>query len=94
MDRNELPLEPPHLGVSSGVPKAIFEPIARLAQTVHQMDLKELLLDPHHVGVQLAASKLISKPMVRLAQTVHLSCVEINKTSKQTEKSFHLTHVT
>jgi hypothetical protein len=81
MDQNELPLDPPHLGDPSGVPKAIFEPIAHSAQTVHQMDLKELLLDPHHVGVS-GASKLIPKPMVRLAQTVHLSCVEINKTSK------------
>jgi len=31
--------------------------------------------------------------MVHSAQTMHLSCIEIN-TSKQTETSFHLTHVT
>jgi hypothetical protein len=35
MDQNELPLDQCHLGVPSGVPKMIFEPIARLAQTVH-----------------------------------------------------------
>ena len=33
-------------------------------------------------------------PMVRLAHIVHLSCVEINTISKQTEMSFHFTHVT
>jgi hypothetical protein len=59
-----------------------------------QMDRKELLLDPHHVGVQSGASKLISKPMVRLALTVFISFVEINRTSKWTETSFHLTHIT
>jgi hypothetical protein len=54
----------------------------------------ELPLDPRHVGVQLGASKIISELMVRSTQTVHLSCAEINTTSKQTETSFHLTHVT
>jgi len=34
------------------------------------------------------------EPMVRLAHIVHLSCVEINTISKQTETSFHFTHVT
>jgi hypothetical protein len=37
---------------------------------------------------------MISDLMVRLAQTEHLSYVEINTISKQTETSFHLTHVT
>jgi hypothetical protein len=32
--------------------------------------------------------------MVRSAQIVHLSCAEINTISKQTETSFHLTHIT
>jgi hypothetical protein len=36
----------------------------------------------------------IYEPMVRSAQTVHLSYALINTTSKQTEMSFHLTHVT
>jgi hypothetical protein len=35
MERNELSLEPRHLGVPSGVPIMIFEPMVRLAQTVH-----------------------------------------------------------
>jgi hypothetical protein len=34
-DRIELPLEPPHLGVPSGVAKMISKPMVRLAQTVH-----------------------------------------------------------
>jgi hypothetical protein len=35
MDWNELPLEPRHLGVSSGGSKMIFNLIVRLVQTVH-----------------------------------------------------------
>jgi hypothetical protein len=35
MDWNKLPLEPRHLGVSSGVSKMISDPIVHLAQTVH-----------------------------------------------------------
>jgi hypothetical protein len=35
MDQNELSLEPRHLGVPLGVYKPIFEPMVRLAQTVH-----------------------------------------------------------
>jgi hypothetical protein len=34
-DSNKLPLEPRHLGVSSGAPKMICEPMVHLAQTVH-----------------------------------------------------------
>jgi hypothetical protein len=36
MDRNELPLEPHHLGVPSGASKLIYEPMVCLAQTMHQ----------------------------------------------------------
>jgi hypothetical protein len=62
--------------------------------TLSQMDQNELPLDSRHIGVPLGASKMISWPMVRSAQTVHLSCAEINTISKQTETSFHLTHIT
>jgi hypothetical protein len=34
-DQIELPLEPCHLGVTLGASKMIFEPMVRLAQTVH-----------------------------------------------------------
>jgi hypothetical protein len=34
-DSNKLPLEPHHLGVSSGVSKTISEPMVRSAQAVH-----------------------------------------------------------
>jgi hypothetical protein len=37
MDRNELPLEPRHLGVPSGASKMIYEPMVCLAQTVHHL---------------------------------------------------------
>jgi hypothetical protein len=36
MDRNELPLEPRHLGVPSSASKMIYDPMVCLAQTVHQ----------------------------------------------------------
>jgi aminoglycoside N3'-acetyltransferase len=35
MDSNKLPLEPCHLGLSSGASKTISEPMAHSAQTVH-----------------------------------------------------------
>jgi hypothetical protein len=35
MDQSEHPLKPRHLGVPSGAPKRISEPMVRLAQTVH-----------------------------------------------------------
>jgi hypothetical protein len=35
MDRNELPLDPRHLGVPSGVPKMISMPVVHSAQTLH-----------------------------------------------------------
>jgi len=35
MDRNELPLEPRHVGVPSGASKMISEPMVRLAQIMH-----------------------------------------------------------
>jgi hypothetical protein len=35
MDQNKHPLEPRHLGVSSGASKIIFEPMVRLAQSMH-----------------------------------------------------------
>jgi hypothetical protein len=35
MDRNELPLDPRHLGVQSGAYKMIYEPMVHLAQTMY-----------------------------------------------------------
>jgi len=35
MDQNELPLDPRHVGVPSGVPKMIYEPMVRSMQTMH-----------------------------------------------------------
>jgi hypothetical protein len=51
-------------------------------------------MDPHHLGVPSGAPKKISLHVVHSAQTVHLSFAEINTFSKQTQMSFHLTHVT
>jgi hypothetical protein len=58
------------------------------------MDRNELSLVPCHLGVPSDPPKTIFEPIARSAQTMHLSCVEINTISKQTEASFHLTHVT
>jgi hypothetical protein len=58
------------------------------------MDQNELSFDPHHLGGPSSAAKKIYVPMGYLAQTVHLSDIEIHTVSKQTEASFHLTHVT
>ena len=35
MDKNELPLDPRHLGLASAMPKMISVPVVHLAQTVH-----------------------------------------------------------
>jgi hypothetical protein len=35
MERNELPLDPRHVGVSSGASKKIFQPMLYSAQTMH-----------------------------------------------------------
>jgi hypothetical protein len=69
MDRNELPLDLRHLGVPSGVPKMISEPMVRSFQTVHlccaeintisNTDQYELLFDPRHLGVPFGVSKTI-----------------------------------
>jgi hypothetical protein len=40
MDRNEIPHDLGHLGVLSGVSKAIFETVVRSAQTVHLSCIK------------------------------------------------------
>jgi hypothetical protein len=74
MDRNELPLEPCHLGVPSGVCKMISEPMVCLAQTMHlalsdtnylKTDRKEIPHDLCHLGVPSDASKMIFEPMIR-----------------------------
>jgi hypothetical protein len=73
MDRNELPLEPCHLGVSLGTSQMISEPMVRLAQTEIRHDPRHLGVRnkihhyPCHLGVPLGASKMIFEPMVRTA---------------------------
>ena len=82
MDRNELPLEPRHLGVPSGATKRISKSMVRLAPTVHlsytntnslQTDRNLIPHDPHHLGVPFGASKTNFEPMVCSTQTMHLS---------------------
>jgi hypothetical protein len=102
-DSNKHPLEPCHLGVSSGASKMIFEPMVCLAQTVHlyctdtnslQIDRNKIPQSPTRIGLPLGAFKTIFEPMVRLTQTTHLSCVKISTISKQTQTTFHLSLVT
>jgi hypothetical protein len=38
--------------------------------------------------------EMVSMTEVHSAQTMHLSCAKVNKISKRTKTSFHLTHVT
>jgi hypothetical protein len=78
MDQNEIPHEPGHLGLLSGLSKVIFEPVLRSVQTVPpilQTDRNEHALRPRHLGV-------------------HESCIDTNTVSKQTKMRFHMTHVT
>jgi hypothetical protein len=91
MDRNELPFEPCQPGVPSGASKIIYDPMARLAQTVHLSCTKT---NTSHPGVPSGASKTISEPTVRLAQTVHLSSTKTNTISKRNERWFYRTHTT
>jgi hypothetical protein len=86
---------------SIGASKIIFEPMERLAQTVHLSCIKISTISkrtetsfhlPHHLGVLLRASTMISEPMVCLAQTVHLYCTDTNTVSKQTKMRFDMTH--
>jgi hypothetical protein len=56
--------------------------------------LNELPLEPRHLRVPSGASKTISDPMVHLMEAVHLSCTNANTTSKWTEMTFDMTHIT
>jgi hypothetical protein len=102
-DRNEIPHDPRHLVVLSGVSKTIFKPVVYSVQTVHLSCFKLALspnrpkrapLVPCHLGVPPSVSKMIFEPMVCLAQTEHLSCTNTNIVSKWTETRFHKTKVT
>jgi len=103
MDRNELPLEPRHLGIPSGASSMISQPVVCLVPTKHlsctdtnslQTDQNEIPHDPRHLGVPSSASKMMSDAMVCSAQTLHLSCVKISNISKLTEMSFHFSLIT
>jgi hypothetical protein len=100
MEQNELPLDPHHLGVPTGVPKMIFERIARSAQTVHQYCVKINI-----ISKQTKMSfffTLVTKEVHRVQPKRflcpwyiwHKPCSEINSISKRIEASFLLTHVT
>jgi hypothetical protein len=97
MNRNKLPLDPCHLGVPSGAPNTIFEPIARSVQTLHlscveintiskqteaSFHFTHITYESHQVR-----AKMICKPIARLAQTMQPSCVKISTISKGTEMS-------
>jgi len=76
-----------------GASKTIYEPMVRLAQTMHlsctgtntasKQKRREIPYDPRHLGVPSGASKMISESMVRLAETVHQSCTDTNTISKE-----------
>ena len=102
MNRNKLPFDPRHLGVPLGRSKMIFEPMVRLAETVHLSSTNTNTISKrietrfhmtHQQGVPSGASTTISMPMVHSVQTVQLSCTNTNTVSKRTETRFHKTHV-
>jgi hypothetical protein len=69
MERREIPHDPRHLGVPSGVPKMISEPMEHSVETVHLFCAKistiskqsKLSLEPRHLGVPSGASEMISE---------------------------------
>ena len=103
-DRNEIPLDPRHLGVPSGASKMISEPMVCLAQTMHlsctntntisKWTDQDFTRPTSPRSFPSGASKMIFEPMVRLAQTVHRSCIKISTISKRIKMSFQLSFVT
>jgi hypothetical protein len=68
-------------------------PIWRRDEHLFQAGQSELPLDVRHLEVPLCMPKMIFESIEHSMQTVHLSCVEISTIFKETEMSFHLTHV-
>jgi hypothetical protein len=78
---NEIPHEPRHLGVPSGVSKTIAKPMVCLAQTVHQSCVKISTISntdqnklPHenrHLGEPSSAYKMISTFGANRAPILH-----------------------
>jgi hypothetical protein len=101
--RNEIPHDPPHLGVPSGASKMISEPMVRSAQNMHLL-ASRLALSPNLPNQASTwassprstsgASKTIYEHMVHSAQTVLLSCTDTNIVCKHTKMRLHITHVT
>jgi hypothetical protein len=66
---NDIPLEPCHLGVPSGAPTMISEPMVHSVQTAHlyctdtnifsKQTKNDIPLEPRHLGVPSGASKTI-----------------------------------
>jgi hypothetical protein len=98
---SEIPHDPHHQGVPSGVSKIISEPMVPSTQTVHlsrikistisKMERIKLLVELRHLGVPLGASKIIPELVVRLTQNVDLSCTNTNTISKWIKTRFHMT---
>jgi hypothetical protein len=72
MDRNELALDPHHVGVPSGGSKMITKPIVCAVQTMHYLALiltlspyepNNLSLNPFDIGVPSVVPKTISEPI-------------------------------
>jgi hypothetical protein len=103
MDRNDILVEPHHLGVPLGTSKVISEPMVRLAQTMHLCCTDTITISKwtetrFHTSYMTEESigcvQTISELVVLSPQTVQLTCVKISAISKQTETSFQLSLVT
>jgi hypothetical protein len=104
MDRNELSLEPCHLGVPLIASKMISKSMLHLAQSVHLScsdtntvsEQTETRFHMSHVTYefhQVRPIRFLSLWYV-LVQTVHLSCTNTNTNSKQIETRFDMPHIT
>jgi hypothetical protein len=98
MDRNELPLEPCHLGVPSGVSKTICEPMVCLAQSVHlsctdtNTISKQTKIRFHMTTSPRRSIGCVQKQFLSpLGETVHLFGTDTNTVSKQTKTRFYMT---
>ena len=88
MERNKLPHDRSHLGVTFGVPNTITIAMVRSAQTVHLSSAKtntSLYMEPNklphdrsHLGVTFSVPNTITTAMVRSVQIMHQSCAKTN----------------
>ena len=102
-DRNELPFDARHLGVPLGASKTIFEPMVRLAQTVHLSctntnTISKRIETRFHMTHVTKEFRLVHPKL--FLSLWYIRCKPCNylaptlTLSKRIETRFHMTHVT